>query len=226
MIITYYGHSCFSLSIENTHILLDPFITGNPKASSVVVSSLNPDIILLSHGHQDHVLDVEQIQSQSNAKIISTFEVTNWFAGKGIENLLPMNHGGKASLKFGTVKMVNAVHSSSMPDGSYGGNPVGFVIESKENRIYYAGDTALTLDMKLIGESGKVDFAFLPIGDNFTMGIEDAVKAAEFVGTKKIIGMHFDTFPIIEIDKDHALEYFQSNGLELILMSIGESIEL
>lgn len=226
MIINYYGHSCFSLNIDGTRILLDPFISGNPKAVSVDVDALSPDYILLSHGHQDHVLDVEKIYAQSKCQVISTFEVVNWFAVKGVENVLPMNHGGKAVFNFGTVKMVNAVHSSSMPDGSYGGNPVGFLIEASGKRIYYAGDTALTLDMKLIGETGKVDFAFFPIGDNFTMGIEDAVKGAEFVNTKKVIGMHYDTFPVIEIDKDYAVEYFQKNGLDLTLMTIGESIEL
>jgi L-ascorbate metabolism protein UlaG (beta-lactamase superfamily) len=134
-----------------------------------------------------------------------------------------MNHGGKKEFDFGNIKMVNAIHSSSMPDGSYAGNPAGFVVKSGEATFYYAGDTALTYDMKLIADEFSIDFAFLPIGDNFTMGIDDAIRAAQFIGTNKVFGMHYDTFPIIEIDKNEAIKKFSANEIELILLKIGES---
>ena len=126
--------------------------------------------------------------------------------------------------EFGTLKMVNALHSSSFPDGTYAGNPCGFVLESAERTFYYAGDTGLTLDMKLIAEEFKIDFALLPIGNNFTMGITDAIRAANFVGTQKIIGMHYDTFPPIEIDKTAAVLTAKRAEKDLVLMEIGETI--
>ncbi|MGK7395110.1 MAG: metal-dependent hydrolase [Candidatus Cyclobacteriaceae bacterium M3_2C_046] len=226
MEITYLGHSSFILEVSGKKIIFDPFITPNALASDINVDELKPDYILLSHGHQDHVADVEQIYRNSKATIVSNFEVVSWFQKKGIEQVHPMNHGGKWEFDFGTVKMVNAVHSSSMPDGSYGGNPAGFVIETAEKTFYYAGDTALHLDMNLIGEEFQIDFAFLPIGDNFTMGIADGLKAADFIKTSTIIPMHFDTFPYIEIDKDQAKSLAESKKKELLLLKIGEKINL
>lgn len=226
MKITYYGHSCFLADINGKKVLFDPFISPNEKASHVDVSSIQADFILLTHGHEDHVADVETIYEQSDAKLISTFEVVQWFGNKGIENSHPMNHGGAASFDFGKVKMVNAVHSSSMPDGSYGGNPSGFVVEGGERIFYYAGDTALHMDMQLIKEEFTLDFAFLPIGDNFTMGPADAAKAARMVGVEKVIGMHYDTFPYIEINHEEAKAIFSEHGVELILLSVGQSVNL
>jgi L-ascorbate metabolism protein UlaG (beta-lactamase superfamily) len=136
-----------------------------------------------------------------------------------------MNHGGQWKFDFGTVKYTNAIHSSVLPDGSYGGNPGGFIVSS-DKTFYYSGDTALTMDMKLIADSHKLDVAILPIGDNFTMGIDDAIKAADFINCNKIIGVHYDTFGFIEIDKNEAIEKFKSHGKELILPKIGESIQL
>lgn len=224
MKITYYGHSCFELETNGLKILLDPFISPNEKAARIDISKINPDYILLSHGHGDHTADVETIARQSEAMIISNYEVVQWFAEKGLNNGHGMNIGGKWSLPFGSVKMVNAIHSSSMPDGSYGGNPAGFIIEAEDNYFYYAGDTALHLDMKLIGEDYSLALAFLPIGDNFTMGITDAVRAAEFSGARKVIGMHYDTFPPIEIDHEAAVKAFSNAGIELILMSVGDTL--
>ena len=226
MNITYYGHSCFEVDLDGIKLIFDPFITPNPHASGIDVSAIRADYILLSHGHEDHLADVETIFKNSNCRIISTFEIVSWFQSKGLENGHPMNHGGKWSFDFGDVKMVSAIHSSSMPDGSYGGNPAGFVITAGNTRFYYAGDTALTYDMKLIPENGKIDFAFLPVGDNFTMGIEDAAKAASFIEANKVVAMHFDTFPYIEIDKNQAREVFEKNQIELILPEIGKSIEI
>ncbi|HSI75388.1 MAG TPA: metal-dependent hydrolase [Lunatimonas sp.] len=224
--ITYFGHSTFLFTIKDKTILFDPFIQPNELADQVDVTSINPDYILVTHGHEDHVADVEIIAKQSNAMLVSNFEVVSWFEKKGIEKVHPMNHGGSKSFDFGTIKYVNAVHSSTLPDGASGGNPGGFVVQSEEGTFYFAGDTALTYDMKLIGEEFDIDFAVLPIGDNFTMGIGDALKAADFVGTEKIIGMHYDTFPYIQIDKEAALAAAGSAGKELLLLTIGKSITL
>ena len=137
-----------------------------------------------------------------------------------------MNHGGAARTPFGRVKLTAAVHSSSMPDGSYGGNPCGFVIETSDGNFYYSGDTALTSDMKLIGQQTKLRFAVLPIGDFFTMGIDDAVRAADMVGVNKIVGVHYDTFPPIELDHEAARKTAAARGKELLLPKIGEAIEI
>jgi len=226
MQITFYGHSCFEVEISGKKLLFDPFISPNDQAKEIDISTIKPDYILLSHGHQDHVADVETIYNQSDAQIISTFEVVSWFEAQGLEKIHPMNHGGAWAFEFGQVKMVNAVHSSVMPDGSYGGNPAGFVISTGDKSFYYAGDTALHYDMKLINEEFDIDFAFMPIGSNFTMGINDAIKAADFVDTSKIIGMHYDTFPFIEIDHKHAISSFSDAQKELVLMKIGEKINI
>lgn len=226
MQITYFGHSCFQVEIGKYKLLFDPFITPNPLAEKINIDTIKPDFILLSHAHGDHIADAEQIAKASGAVLIANHEIVTYFSGRGIEKNHPMNHGGKKTFEFGTVKMVNAVHSSSFPDGTYGGNPVGFVVESVDKTFYYAGDTALHYDMKLIGEQNKIDFAFLPIGDNYTMDIADAVLAADFVKTNKIIGMHYDTFPYIRIDKLEAGITAKSGGKELILLGIGEKIKL
>lgn len=226
MQITYYGHACFNLKIGNQSILFDPFITPNDLAKEIDISTLKPDYLLLSHAHQDHIADVEAVYANSKPLLISNYEIVNYFGDKGLENNHPMNHGGSKTLGFGRVKMVNAIHTSSFPDGSYGGNPAGFVLETEEGSIYFAGDTALTYDMKLIGEEFNIKAAILPIGDNFTMGIEDAIKAADFVGTDTIIGMHYDTFPYIEIDHEKAKALANKAGKTLNLLNIGQTITL
>jgi L-ascorbate metabolism protein UlaG (beta-lactamase superfamily) len=224
--LTYFGHSSFLARIQQKLVLFDPFISPNPMASSVDLSSLAADYILLSHGHEDHVADAESIAKRNNAMIVSNYEIAVWFAQKGVEKYHPMNIGGSKQFDFGRVKSVAAVHSSTLPDGASGGNPGGFVIEHAGGCFYYAGDTALTYDMKLIGEEFKIDFAIMPIGDNFTMGIQDALKAADWVGTKRIIGMHYDTFPYIAIDQEAAKKAAAKAGKELILLNIGDSITL
>lgn len=226
MKITYYGQSCFLFEIGENRVLFDPFISPNELASSINVDDIKADYILLSHGHQDHVHDAEQIAKNNNATIVANFEITTWYGNKGIENVHPMNTGGKVTLPFGTVKMVNAIHSSSVPDGSYGGTAAGFVVETENKTFYYAGDTALTYDMKLIPEQFDVDFALMPIGDNFTMDIHDAMIAADFVQVEKVIGMHYDTFPYIAIDKEEVMEVAKLADKELILLEIGQTIEL
>ena len=223
---TYYGHACFSVETGGKTLLFDPFITPNPLAKKIDSSKIVADFILVSHGHGDHVADVVDIAKRTGATVIAPYEVGCWFEGKGVKNVQAMNHGGSAKMDFGRVKLTSAIHSSSMPDGSYGGNPSGFVIESTGSNFYYSGDTALTYDMKLIGEGTKLDFAIFPVGDFFTMGIEDAVRAAEFVGVTKFVGVHYDTFPPIKLDRAAALEKVRAAGKELLLPAIGETINV
>jgi L-ascorbate metabolism protein UlaG (beta-lactamase superfamily) len=223
MKLTYYGHSCFAVVINRFTLLFDPFITPNELAKAVDVNKVAADYILVSHGHEDHLADAAGIAKRTGAMLISNFEIATWFGRQGVNKSHAMNHGGAAKFDFGRVKYVNAIHSSTLPDGSSGGNPGGFVIESAEGHFYYSGDTALTMDMKLIGESTKLKFAVLCIGDNFTMGAEDAVRAAGFVRCTEILGVHYDTFPPIKIDHAAAQETFSNAGSRLHLLTPGES---
>lgn len=226
MIVTFYGQNCIGIKIGDTNVLVDPFITGNKLSKDKIdINTLKADFILLTHAHQDHILDAEAIAKNTGAVIVSNFEITNHYENKGFE-VHPMNHGGSWDFEFGKLKYVNAVHTSSFPDGSYGGQPGGFVIEGEHKNIYIAGDTALTMDMKLIPLSTKLDLAILPIGDNFTMGVDDAILASDFIECDKIIGCHYDTFGYIEIDHEEAKRKFYEKGKDLMLLEIGQSIEL
>jgi L-ascorbate metabolism protein UlaG (beta-lactamase superfamily) len=225
MKLTYYGHSTIEIQTGGKTLLFDPFITPNELAKHIDVNGLKPDYILISHGHGDHVADLIPIQKQSNAQVICIAEIAGWLANNGVEGAHGMNIGGSHNFDFGRVKMVYALHSSSMPDGSYGGVPAGFVIYAEGKKIYFAGDTALTYDMKLLAEE-QLDWAILPIGDNYTMGIDDAVKAAGFVACNNVIGVHYDTFPVIKINQQEAIEKFAEAGLNLQLPAIGASLEL
>ena len=175
---TYLGHSCFSVEAGGKTILFDPFITSNPLAAAIDIGRLPADYILVSHGHDDHTEDAVAIAKRTGATVIANYEVGLWLQAKGAPKVHAMNHGGTVTLDFGRVKLVNAVHSSTMPDGSPGGHPAGFIVETGEGNFYYSGDTALSLDMKLIGESTKLKFAALCVGDYFTMGLDDALKDA------------------------------------------------
>lgn len=226
MKITYLGHATLSIEAHGKTIVVDPFITGNELAKHIDINSLEADYILLTHAHGDHILDVEAIAKNTGASIISNFEIVNHFEAKGIKGH-PMNHGGTWQFEFGKIHMVNAIHTSSFPDGSYGGNPAGFVLETSHHKVYIAGDTALTYDMKLIPMViGNLDLAILPIGDNFTMGLESAMVASDFVECDKVLGCHFDTFGYIKIDHSEAVKKFSSHSKELILLDIGMSIKL
>ena len=226
MKITFYGHNSLLIEILGNYIMVDPFISGNPLYKDKLdIKSLKADYILLTHAHQDHTLDVETIAKNTNAKIISNYEIAMYYQEKGF-NVHPMNHGGNWKFEFGNLKLVNAVHTSSFPDGSYRGQPGGFVIEGEHKNIYISGDTALTMDMKLIPLQTKLDLAILPIGDNFTMGVEDAIIASNFVACEKVLGVHFDTFSYIEIDQEEAKKKFYDAGKDLMLLDFGSSIVL
>lgn len=225
MQITYFGHSCFQVLIDGVTILFDPFITPNELASNVDVDSIQPDVMCLTHGHADHVADAIEIARRSGCSVVCNYEVGEWVKENEIENVVQMNHGGTMTFHSVNMKMVNAIHSSSLPDGRYGGNPGGFVVYSNDECFYYAGDTALHTDMRLIGEDFKLGLAFLPIGDVFTMDARDASKAADMVRCDDVIGMHYNTFPPIAINEEDAKREFAENGQELTLMNIGEVIE-
>lgn len=226
MKITFYGHACFGVETDNVSLLIDPFISPNERAKNISINKIKADYILLSHGHEDHVADALAIAKNNDAIIVSNFEIVSWFAGQGHSKGHPMNIGGKKDFGDYSVKYVNAVHSSALPDGTCGGNPGGFIIKANGKCLYFAGDTALNMDMKLLGEFERIDAAILPIGDNFTMGIEDACLASDFICCNKIIGMHYDTFPYIEIDHAYALDYSQKRNKELKLIEIGENLNI
>ena len=225
MKITYYGHSCVEIDIDGIKLLFDPFITHNVLAKHINVNGIKPNYILLSHGHADHIADLFTIEKNSGAKIICIADIAGWLAQKEITNVHGMNFGGGFNFDFGRVKMVYALHSSSMPDGAYGGNPAGFVIYAQGKKVYFAGDTALTTDMKLLADE-QLDLAILPIGDNYTMGVDDAIKTSGFIACKNVMGVHYDTFPPIKIDKAEALQKFTAAGINLLLPDIGSSIDL
>ena len=225
MKLTYFGHSCFGVDLAGTHLLFDPFITQNEKAHAVSVDSVSADYILISHGHFDHVDDAARIAKRTGALVVGGYEVVEWIRSQGAPRIHPMNLGGAHRFEFGRVKFVVAVHSSTMPDGSAGGAAGGFVVESEEGNFYYSGDTALTRDMEWVGGGKPLKFGVLCLGDNFTMGVEDAVRAAEWVGCQEVVGVHYDTWPGIAIDHAHAQAVFRARGRRLHLPAIGETLE-
>ena len=226
MKLTYFGHSCFLVETNGKKILFDPFITPNELAKEIDINTIDCDYIAISHGHFDHISDAVAIAKRTNAAVICAYEIYEWLQKQGITNLRPGNTGGKWNLDFGTIKFVAAVHSSCLPDGTYGANPMGFVLNTTEGDFYYSGDTALMMDMQLIPRWANLKFAVLPIGDIFTMDINDAIIAADFIQCSKIIGVHYDTFDPIKINHEEAKAKFLAAGKELILLKIGEKLEL
>lgn len=223
---TYYGHSCFSVFAGGKKILFDPFISPNELAKDIDIDTIEADYIFISHGHFDHVFDLERIAKRTGAMVLGNWELVSWFNKLGIKNNHPINPGGQFTFDFGTVKCVIAIHSSSLPDGTYAGNPGGYVFKTIDGNFYYSGDSGLTLDMKLIPEWAKIDFAVFPVGDGLTMGVTDAIIAADFVGTSKVIGVHYDTFGYIILDHQKAKEEFVKSGKTLQLMDIGSTIDI
>ncbi|MBC7588491.1 MAG: metal-dependent hydrolase [Chitinophagaceae bacterium] len=226
MKLTYYGHACFAIEIMGKKVLFDPFITHNALAKDIDINNIEADYIFLSHGHADHIADCIAIATRTNAKVVAAYEIHEWLNKQGIPNTHPMNTGGKWSFDFGTVKCTVAQHSSSLPDGTYGGNPLGFVFMTNEGNFYYSGDTALTLDMQLIPVWAKLNFSVLPIGDNFTMDVSDAIRATDFIQSNTVVGVHYDTFGYIKIDLEKAKADFAAAGKTLLLPSIGETIDV
>jgi L-ascorbate metabolism protein UlaG (beta-lactamase superfamily) len=224
---TYYGHSCFSVAIKGKKILFDPFITFNELAKSVAVNSIEADYILVSHGHNDHIADCITLAKRTGATVVASYEITEWLNKQGVANTHPMNTGGRRDFGAFAVKCVTAHHSSGLPDGSYGGNPMGFIVTSGEGDFYYSGDTALTLDMQLVSRwAPRLLFAVLPIGDNFTMDAADALECARMINCKTVIGVHYDTFGYIRIDHGVAKDIFNKGGVDLRLPEIGETVSM
>ena len=197
--LTWYGHGTWMIAAGEHRILLDPFLNENP-AAPIKAEDVQADIILISHGHFDHVADAASIANRNDAQVVAIYEIATWLStSQAVQNALGMNIGGQVSLPFGTAKMVPAVHSSQLPDGSYGGEPAGFVLNIGGKQIYFACDTALFSDMQLIGEMG-IDVAVLPIGDLFTMGPEDSITATRWIKPNTVLPAHYNTWPPIEQD--------------------------
>lgn len=222
---TNYGHACFMIETAGKKLLFDPFVTGNDNAKHIDINSIQADYILLSHGHGDHIADLVPIAKNTGATVIAMAEIATWAKAHGVENVHPMNYGPK-TFDFGKVRMVPAAHSSSLPDGTYGGNPGGYIVTTEDGSFYYTGDTCLTSDLKLVPHYGTLDFAVMPIGGNYTMDPDDAIMASDFIQCNRVVGVHYNTWPIIGIDADKAQADFKAAGKELHLPAIGETIEL
>lgn len=220
--ITWLGHSSFQIETAGKTILLDPFFTGNPSAT-LSAEQAEADAIIVSHGHGDHVGDTVDIAKRTGALVIANFEIIEWIGKQGVENVHPQHIGGAHQYDFGTVKLTIAHHGSMLPDGSNGGSPCGILLKLDGGTIYFAADTGLFYDMKLIGEEG-IDIAILPIGDNFTMGPADSVKATKLIQPKWVLPMHYNTWPLIEQDGSAWADQIRGQtAAEPIVLEPGES---
>ncbi len=227
MKLTYLSHSCFFLETATHRLILDPFLSGNPLARTRP-EEIECDYILVSHGHEDHLGDAVEIARRTGATVISNYETANVCGARGAK-FHPMQHGGAWRFPFGRVKLTLAHHSSSLHSGdgfAYLGNPAGMLITAEGKTLYHAGDTALFLDMKLIGELDPIDVALLPIGDNFTMGPRDAARAVGFLKAKRAIPMHYNTFDLIKVDPQEFARAVEPGTAEVKVMEIGETIEI
>lgn len=224
--ITWHGHATFSLDFSGTKVVVDPFLAGNNPVAKSGVADLEADFILQTHGHLDHIADTVALAQATGAQVISNWEIANWLNGRGCENTWSMNTGGSYQFPFGRVKMTPALHSSGLPDGSYGGDPGGFLIFSEGKTIYIAGDTALFSDMALIGKAG-LDLAIIPTGDNYTMGPDDALEALAFLKPTVVIPCHFGTFPMLVPNMDDwAASVHASTLVRPVVLDIDESFRL
>ena len=223
--VTWHSHAVTTVETHMAKILIDPFITGNDMCD-LDPDTVEADVIVITHGHDDHVGDTIAIAQRTGALVISNFEVINWLKEKGVENVHPLHIGGGRSFDWGRVKLTIAHHGSSMPDGSYGGLAAGVLLYLGGARIYHAGDTGLFYDMKLIGEFG-LDLALLPIGDNFTMGPDDALRAVKLLAPKKVMPMHYNTFDVIHQDPNEwAVRVGKETAAEVVVLKPGETLEL
>lgn len=222
--LTYYGHSCFEIQTGPTRIIIDPFLTGNPMAATRA-GDVKTDFVLVTHAHGDHLGDAVEIAVANNATVVSNYEIANYCEGKGAKTHA-MHIGGSAPFPFGRVKLTIAHHGSSFPDWSYGGNPCGLIITAGKKKIYHSGDTGLFYDMKLIGEEG-IDLALLPIGDNFTMGSDDALRAVKLIRPAVVVPMHYDTMEVIKQDPhDFRARVENETESKCVVLGPGESYQV
>ena len=224
MRLTYYGHSAFQIETNGTTVLFDPFITGNPHTAGVVeAGDLNPDVILLTHAHGDHWGDTLDIAKRTGALLVANFEITSYAQNRGHDKVQPMNTGGSWTFDWGTVTQTYARHSSSFPDGTYGGNPNGYLLQVEGKCIYNAGDTSPFSEMAWIGEDHDVDLALLPIGDCFTMGLKGSVRAARMIKPALTVPLHYGTFPLIEVDTEKWVALMGAAGYAARVLAPGET---
>jgi len=222
--LSYHGHSCVELESEGHRIIIDPFLSGNCHAR-VKPSDISVEAVLVTHGHGDHMGDAIEIAKKNDCPVVCNFEISNWLAEKGIKTH-PMHIGGSHGFTWGKVKLTPALHGSVLPDGTYGGNPVGFLVFMGGKCVYHAGDTGIMSDMQLYGRLNPIDLALLPMGDNFTMGVDDAVEAAALLGAKQAMPMHFDTFPVIAANPQEFLRKVEARGIRGRSCMPGDTIEV
>jgi L-ascorbate metabolism protein UlaG (beta-lactamase superfamily) len=224
--LTFHGHSCWEIDDGTHRVLIDPFLTGNSLADVTPDAFTKLDAIIVTHGHGDHIGDAVAIAKKTKALVVSNYEIVGWFAKQQIEGH-PLHIGGGRQFSFGHVKLTIAHHGSTGPDGEALGNPAGVILTMGDKKVYHAGDTGLFLDMKLIAEmNGPFDAALLPIGDNFTMGVKDALKAAEFIDAGVTVPMHYDTFGWIQADAKDFVARVKAAGRKAVIVAPGSSLTL